>query len=45
MFRIRDLLAVAALAVASVYAAPTPAQTIIDEWSNVKVPPRLNSSP
>ena len=31
MFRIRDLLAVAALAVASVCAAPAPAQTIIDE--------------
>jgi nicotinamidase-related amidase len=38
MFRIRDLLAVAALAVASVYAAPAPAETIVDEWANIKVP-------
>ena len=37
MFRVHGLLAVAALAVA--YAAPTPAQTIIDEWSSVKAPP------
>ena len=39
MFRIHGLLAVAALAVALVYAAPTPAQTIIDAWSSVKAPP------
>jgi nicotinamidase-related amidase len=45
MFRIRDLLAVAALAVASVYAAPAPAQTIIDEWSSVKAPPAPELKP
>jgi nicotinamidase-related amidase len=39
MFRVRDRLAVAALAVALVYAVPATAQTIIDEWSSVKVPP------
>jgi len=39
MFRIHGLLAVAALAVALVYAAPTTAQTIIDAWSSVKAPP------
>lgn len=39
MFRIHGLLAVAALAVALVYAAPAPAQTIIEGWSSVKVPP------
>src|SRR5215469_13004383 len=45
MFRIRDLLAVASLIVASVYAAPAAAQTIVDEWSNVKAPapPELKS--
>jgi nicotinamidase-related amidase len=39
MFRVRDRLAVAALAVALVYAVPAAAQTIINEWSSVKVPP------
>jgi len=39
MFRVRDRLAVAALAVALVYAVPATAQTIIDEWPSVKVPP------
>ena len=37
--RVRDRLAVAALAVALIYAVPATAQTIIDEWPSVKVPP------
>jgi len=39
MFRIQALFAVPALAVAVLYAAPTPAQTIVDEWSSIKAPP------
>ena len=39
MFRSRDRLAVAALAAALVYVAPATAQTIVDQWSSVKVPP------
>ena len=39
MFRLRHLMSLAALAVALAYGAPAPAQTIIDEWSSVKVPP------
>jgi nicotinamidase-related amidase len=39
MFRIRDRLAIAALAVALVYVTPVTAQTIIDEWANIKAPP------
>jgi nicotinamidase-related amidase len=39
MNRVRYLLPLAALAVLSTYAAPLKAQTIIDEWSNVKAPP------
>lgn len=39
MFRVHGLLAVAALAVALPYAAPTRAQTIIDQWPGVKTPP------
>jgi len=39
MFRFRDRLAVAALAAALVYVAPATAQTIVDQWSSVKVPP------
>lgn len=35
----RSLLLLAALTAASAYAAPLRAQTIIDEWSNVKAPP------
>jgi nicotinamidase-related amidase len=38
MLRIPNLLAVATLAVASIYAAPAPAQTIVDEWANIKAP-------
>ena len=38
MLRIPNLLAVATLAVASIYAAPVPAQTIVDEWANIKAP-------
>jgi nicotinamidase-related amidase len=39
MFRLHHLLPLAALAAVLVYAAPAPAQTIIDEWSSVKAPP------
>ena len=39
MVRLRHLLPLAALAAVLVYAAPAPAQTIVDEWQNVKVPP------
>ena len=39
MFRFRDRLAVAALAAALVYVAPATAQTIVDQWSSVKIPP------
>jgi len=38
MLRIRSALPIAALTVALVYAAPTTAQTIIDEWSSIKAP-------
>ena len=38
MLRVRNLFAVATLAVASIYAAPAPAQTIVDEWANIKAP-------
>ncbi len=45
MFRFRDRLAVAALAVALVYVAPATAQTIVDEWATIKTPapPELKS--
>lgn len=36
---VRHLLPLAALAAVLAYAAPAAAQTIIDEWSNVKTPP------
>src|ERR1035437_8969057 len=39
MLRLRRLLPLAALAAVLVYAAPAPAQTIIDEWASVKAPP------
>ena len=39
MFNVRHLLPLAALAAVLVYAAPAPAQTIIDEWASVKAPP------
>jgi nicotinamidase-related amidase len=39
MFHVRHLLPLAALAAVLVYAAPAPAQTIIDEWASVKAPP------
>src|SRR5215471_10169085 len=45
MFRISDLLAVATFGIALVYAAPTPAQTIINEWSSVKTPPAPELKP
>jgi nicotinamidase-related amidase len=43
MFHVRPLLPLAALAAVLVYAAPAPAQTIIDEWASVKAlpPPAL----
>ena len=43
MFHVRHLLPLAALAAVLVYAAPAPAQTIIDEWASVKAlpPPAL----
>ena len=39
MFCLRHLLRLAALAAVLVYAAPASAQSIIDEWQNVKSPP------
>jgi nicotinamidase-related amidase len=39
MVRLRRLLPLAALAAVLVYAAPAPAQSIVDEWQNVKAPP------
>ena len=39
MFRIRPLLPLAGLAAVLCYAAPSRAQTIIDEWQSVKAPP------
>jgi nicotinamidase-related amidase len=38
MVHLRSLLPLAALAAVLVYAAPAPAQTIIDEWTSVKAP-------
>jgi nicotinamidase-related amidase len=45
MFKIRHLLPLAALAAILSYAVPSSAETIIDEWTNVKVPgpPELKS--
>jgi nicotinamidase-related amidase len=45
MFRLHDLLPLAALAAVLLYAAPVPAQTIIDEWANVKAPPAPELKP
>lgn len=39
MFCLRHLLPLAALAAVLAYAAPAPAQTIVDEWLAVKAPP------
>ena len=39
MIHVRLLSLLAALAAAFIYVVPAPAQTIIDEWSSVKVPP------
>ena len=39
MFRMRYLLPLAALAAVSSYAVPSSAETIIDEWAQVKAPP------
>jgi len=45
MNRLRHLLPLTALAAVFVYAAPAPAQTIIDEWASVNAPlaPQLKS--
>ena len=45
MFKIPHLLPLAALAAVLSYAEPSSAETIIDEWQSVKVPPapQLNS--
>jgi nicotinamidase-related amidase len=45
MFCVRNLLPLAALAVSLAYAAPAAAQTVIDEWANVKVPPAPTLKP
>lgn len=45
MFHLRHLLPLAALAAVLVYAAPAPAQTIIDEWASVKAPPAPELKP
>jgi nicotinamidase-related amidase len=45
MFRIHDFLVVATLGIALFYAAPAPAQTIIQEWSSVKAPPAPELKP
>src|SRR5450830_789414 len=45
MFHVRHLLPLAALAAVLVYAAPAPAQTIIDEWASVKAPPAPELKP
>ena len=39
MLRSRHLWPLAALAVVLAYAAPAPAQSVIDEWNSVKAPP------
>lgn len=39
MFRLRHLIAFAALASIVAYAAPAPAATVIDEWASIKAPP------
>jgi nicotinamidase-related amidase len=39
MFRLRYLLPLVALAVVSVYAAPSRAQSIVDEWQSAQAPP------
>jgi len=39
MFRMRHLLPLAAVAALLSYTVPSSAETIIDEWANVKVPP------
>jgi nicotinamidase-related amidase len=45
MFRVHQLLPLTALAAVLVYAAPAPAQTIIDEWQSVKAPPAPELKP
>lgn len=45
MFRVRHLLPVAVFATVLAYAVPATAQTIIDEWANVKAPPAPTLKP
>jgi nicotinamidase-related amidase len=45
MFRIQRLFAIPALAAGLIYAAASPAQTIVDEWSSVKAPPAPELKP
>ena len=45
MFRLRHLMTLLALAAGLLYAAPAPAQTIIDEWSSIKAPPAPELKP
>jgi nicotinamidase-related amidase len=45
MFRLRYLMPLLALVAALLYAAPAPAQTIIDEWSSIKAPPAPELKP
>ena len=45
MLRMHRLLPIVGLATALAYAAPAPAQTIIDEWSSIKVPPAPELTP
>ena len=45
MSRIRSLFLFAAFAAVLVYAAPAPAQSIIDEWDSVKAPPAPELKP
>jgi nicotinamidase-related amidase len=45
MFHLRHLMPLLALVAALLYAAPAPAQTIIDEWSSIKAPPAPELKP
>lgn len=45
MFRLRHLMPLLALVTGLLYAAPAPAQTIIDEWSSIKAPPAPELKP
>jgi nicotinamidase-related amidase len=45
MPRLHSLFPIAALAAVLVYAAPAPAQSIIDEWQSIKAPPAPELKP